>query len=256
MAATMTVFKKELWSFFVSPIAYCVVTGFLLISGYLFFAYLGSYNMAIVKLLESNGLSNAPVTLNEWVIGRYFHTLVFVLIFVIPLLTMRLFAEERRRGTFEMLLTSPISVTQIVVGKYLAVTSITLLMLFLAGVFPALLCFKMDPEVAPLAVGFLGVLFCGVSFVALSMAAACFSENQIIAGILGSTVLLLLYVIFSPAPSLGATAELILKYISPGWQVDAFIKGILSIKGCVYFITLTLFGLIITKRILDTERWR
>jgi len=256
MRNILTLLKKELWSFFVSPVAYCVMTGFLLVSCYLFFAYAGGYNNAVMKLLQSNGFSEAPVTLNEWVIARYFHTLVFILIFVIPMLTMRLFAEEKRRGTFEMLLTSPVSVTQIILGKYASVMVIVLLMLGLSFIFPAILCYQMQPEIVPVLVGAAGVLLCAMSFVAISMIAACFSENQIVSGVIGSTTLLLLYVIFSPAPSLGTTAERILKYISPGWQVNDFINGVISIKGCVYFVSLTFLGLFTTKRVLDTERWR
>ena len=123
-------------------------------------------------------------------------------------------------------------------------------------ILPAALCFEMDPEVKPLLVGTLGTLLVGVSFTSVAMMAACFSESQIVSGILGATLLIALYLIFLPAPSVGSSLEPILRFISPGTHANEFAQGVLSLQSSFYFICLTILGLFVTKRFLDTDRSR
>ena len=256
MRAIINLLKKELLVMFVSPMAYCVVTGFLVISGFLFFSYLGTYNDVAAKFLSTGGIGGESVTINEWVIARYYHTLVFVMIFVVPLLTMRTFPEERKRSTFEFLITTPLSVRQIVFAKFLSVAVVVLLMLSVAYLLPLFICYftDMNPETEPMWVGFLGVALCGLMYAAIALIPACVTENQIVAGLFGSLILLLLYVIFSPAASLGDSAQAILRYLSPGWQVHEFIQGVFTLKGVIYFVSTTFLGLFISQRVLIRER--
>ena len=248
--------KKELKSLFVSPVAYCVITAFLFICTLFFFHFLSSYNVAINKLFNSNGFSFEAISVNTWVFEKYCTSIVSVFVFIIPLLTMRMFADERRQGTFEMLLTSPVSVFQIVMGKFLATSLIVLMMTLIIFILPMVLCFEMNPEIKPLLIGILGTFLVGVSFTSVAMMAACFSESQIVSGISGATLLLALYLIFLPAPSVGSSFEPILRYISPGSHANEFAQGVLSLQSGIYFACLTILGLFVTKRFLDTERWR
>ena len=255
-AKAIVICRRELLALFVSPVAYCVATGFLLLGGFMFFSYLGSFNDALARAAALPIEAREDVNLNYWVVERYYHTLIFVLIFLAPLLTMRTFPEERRRGTFELLLTSPVSVRQIVLGKFLALVVMMALMSLLALVFPLLLCLIGEPEIAPLLCGLLAVLLCGVAFAAVGLAAAAFSDSQVTAGVSGLIVLLLLYLLFSPAKSLGGSAEAVLQYLSPAWQAQDLVQGVLSVRAAVYFVSLTLLGLWVSERVVEMQRGR
>ena len=257
-----SIFKRELLSYFISPVAYLVLTGFLLLAGFFFFNMLGYFNVAIeryaqmAQMMGGGAGGQIPPNLNQWVIEGYFQTLLVVLVFLVPLLTMRLIAEEKRKGTFELLATSPISINDIVIGKFLGVSAILLLMIVGSFSFPALLIAFGNPEVAPIISGFLGVVLCTLAFASIGMATSAFTENQIIAGVSGMVTLLLLYVIHSPAESFGGVTGEVLRYISPVLQVQDLLKGVVSLKSIAYFASVIFFGLFLTQRALEAQRWR
>lgn len=258
MTKTLTIAKRELFSFFVSPVAYFVITSFLLLSAYFFFTMLGYFNLMLARYSSmpyGMGSVNLP-NLNQWVVEGFFQTLILVLVFLTPFLTMRVIAEDRKRGTFELLMTSPISIASIVYGKFLAVAAVVGIMIMLAFSFPLLLCVFGNPEVRPIFSGLLGTLLCAITFVSLSMAVSCFTENQIVAGITGVVLLLILYVIHSPVESMTGPIADLLKYISPNMQIQDMIKGVITTKALIYFASMTLLGLFISQRVLDSHRWR
>lgn len=258
MRNIMTICKREVKAFFVSPMAYFVITGFVLLAAYFFFNMLGYFNLILARyraMPYAFGTSGAP-NLNQWVIEGFFQTLILILVFLVPVLTMRIIAEERKKGTFELLFTSPISVFDVIVGKYLAVCVITFLMVLCVMAFPALLCMFGNPEVKPIFSGALGVVLSAFAFVSIGMAASSFTQNQIVAAITSMVVLLLLYVIHSPAESLGGTTGEVLKYLSPSLQVQDLVRGVISVKALVYFGSLIAFGVFVSQRALDAQRWR
>jgi ABC-2 type transport system permease protein len=251
--------KRELLSFFVSPVAYLVLTGFFLLAGYFFFNMLGYFNLAIERYAQMaqlmGGQQPAP-NLNQWVVEGYYQTLLVVLVFLVPFLTMRLIAEEKKKGTFELLVTSPLSVFDIVIGKFLGVSIFLLVMILAAFMFPLLLIVFGNPEVAPIISGILGVTLCSLAFASIGIAVSALTENQIIAGVSGMVILLLFYVIHSPADSLGGVTGEVLRYISPVLQVQDLLKGVVSLKAIVYFMSVIIFGLFLTQRALEAQRWR
>jgi ABC-2 type transport system permease protein len=194
--------------------------------------------------------------LNQTVVEGVYQTMVIVLVFLIPLLTMRTIAEEKRRGTFELLITSPVSVSQIVVGKFLSLAGVIFVMLALSFLFPLLLIFYGNPEVPPILSGFLGVLLCSFAFASIGMAVSSFTENQIVAGVSSMVTLLLLYVIQAPAESLGGNAAEFLRYLSPVEQIQDMIHGVITLQAVTYFVSLILVGLFLSQRALDAHRWR
>lgn len=194
--------------------------------------------------------------LNQWVIEGLFHTLTVVMVFLIPLLTMRLIADERKNGTFELLVTSPLSISQIVIGKFLGVATVILTMTLLAFCFPLILCIFGDPEIAPVFSGYLGLLLTALAFASIGMAVSSFTENQIVAGITSMVTLLLFYVINSPAESLGGVAADILNYISPVMQLQDLIRGVISLQSIIYFFSLIILGLYLSVQALESYRWR
>jgi len=207
MRNVVAICKRELLSFFVSPVAYFVITGFALLVGFFFFNYLAffarMYEMS--QMMAFRGGGQLP-NLNQTVVEGLFQTMVVILVFLVPLLTMRIVAEEKRRGTFELLITSPVSVREIVLGKFLSLAVVLVAMLLISAIFPALLIVYGAPEVAPILSGFLGVVLCALGFASIGMAVSSFTENQIVAGVSSMVVLLLLYVIQAPAESLGGTS--------------------------------------------------
>jgi ABC-2 type transport system permease protein len=257
MRNILAICKRELLAFFVSPIAYFVITGFALLVGFFFFNYLAFFArmFEMSQMMAFRGGGELP-NLNQVVIEGLFQTMVVILVFLIPLLTMRIVAEEKRRGTFELLITSPVSVTEVVVGKFLSLAVVIIAMLSISFIFPLLLMVYGNPEIPPIVSGFCGVVLCALGFASIGMAVSSFTENQIVAGVSSMVVLLLLYVIQAPAESLGGTSAEVLRYLSPIDQVQQFLRGVVSLKSVTYFVSLILLGIFLSQRALEAHRWR
>ena len=257
MRNILAICKRELLAFFVSPIAYFVITGFALLVGFFFFNYLAFFArmFEMSQMMAFRGGGELP-NLNQVVIEGLFQTMVVILVFLIPLLTMRIVAEEKRRGTFELLITSPVSVTEVVVGKFLSLAVVIVAMLSISFIFPLLLMVYGNPEIPPIVSGFCGVVLCALGFASIGMAVSSFTENQIVVGVSSMVVLLLLYVIQAPAESLGGTSAEVLRYLSPIDQVQQFLRGVVSLKSVTYFVSLILLGIFLSQRALEAHRWR
>jgi len=248
--------KRELLAFFVSPIAYFVITGFTLLVGFFFFNHL-SYFAQMVEMSAMLSLRGKDLpNLNQTVIEGVYQTMVVILVFLIPLLTMRTIAEEKKRGTFELLITSPVSVSQIVLGKFLSIALVLIVMLSVNLIFPALLIKYGNPEILPIVSGFIGLVLCSLGFASIGMAVSSFTENQVVAGVVSMVTLLLLYVIQAPAESLGGTAAEVFRYLSPVDQLQDLLRGIITLKSVMYFVSLTVIGLFLSQRALEAYRWR
>ena len=256
MRNVFAICKRELLSFFVSPIAYFVITGFTLLVGFFFFQGLAFFARIFEMAPMMNFRPGQMPNLNEYVVQGLYQTMIVILVFMVPLLTMRTIAEEKRRGTFELLITSPLSIFEIVLGKFMGLSVVILIMLGITFIFPGLLIVYGNPEVAPILSGFLGVVLCTLAFASIGMAASSFTENQIVAGISSMVALLLLYVIQAPSETTGGTVAEVLRYLSPVSQVTDLIKGVISLKSIVYFTSLTIFGLFLSQRALEAHRWR
>jgi len=257
MRNILAICKRELLAFFVSPIAYFVITGFALLVGFFFFNYLAFFArmFEMSQMMAFRGGGELP-NLNQVVVEGLFQTMMVILVFLIPLLTMRIVAEEKRRGTFELLITSPVSVTEIVIGKFLSLAVVIVAMLSISFIFPLLLMVYGNPEIPPIFAGFCGVVLCALGFASIGMAVSSFTENQIVAGVSSMVVLLLLYVIQAPAESLGGTSAEVLRYLSPIDQVQQFLRGVVSLKSVTYFASLILLGIFLSQRALEAHRWR
>ena len=259
MKNTIAIAKREIQSFFVSPVAYFVITGFTLLSGWFFFKYLVQFRLIFeyYSQMPFRGQEIPLPNLNQHVVEIFYQTLILILVFVIPVLTMRLIAEERKSGTFELLATSPISVWSIVWGKFLGVAFILFVTTFLAFLFPLFLYFFAKPELAPILTGFLALFLCAVGFASVGMACSSLTENQVVGAITGTVALLLMYVMYTPAAG-GETGWLedVLKTASPLMQIEDLVRGVISLKSLIYFLSLILLGVCVSKTALDAQRWR
>ena len=247
----LTIAKRDVRSTFVTPLAYIVIAGFTLLSAFFFFTLLQQYNGFVHQAAT---LPNLHPNLNEWVIYPYYQTLEIVLIFLIPVLTMRAIAEEKRSGTFELLVTSPLSITDVVMGKAVGIGIVLLSMLSCSFVFPLVLTYFADPEIPPLVVGFGGLLLFAFAFASLGLAISACTKSQTVAGVVSLVVLLIFYVIDAPASHLEGKPALILTYLSPEKHAELLLKGLLQGSDVIFFLSIIALGLFLSIRVLEAQR--
>ncbi|MFQ5743314.1 MAG: ABC transporter permease [Acidobacteriota bacterium] len=248
---------KDLRAYFVSPIAYVVLAGFLLLSGWFFWIYLAQFSQ-MVTLYSSVQRPDLleQFNLNDMVMAPLLQNMVIIFLILLPLVTMRLFAEERSNKTDELLLTSPISTLEITFGKFLGAGLFYALMLVLTGLYPAILLYYGDPEVGPILTGYLGLLLVGLSFVALGLFTSTLTDNQIVAAVSAFVALLLFFAIGWPANTVGATTGAVLRYLSLTEHFQSMVKGLLEGPDLIYYLSLIAFALFLTQRSLESLRWR
>lgn len=248
---------KEIRSLFVSPIAYVVLTGFLLLGGWFFFNLLFRFTYLLTLYTSfQNPQGLQSLNLNEHVIAPLLHNLTIVLVIMIPIITMRTFAEEKKNGTYELLLTSPLTVAEIVLGKFLGSLFFIFVMILLTGIYPAILLLYGNPELGILASGYLGLFLLAVVFVSVGLLTSSLTENQIVAAVTCFVILLLLYVLSWPSETTGATLGNVLKYLSVIEHFSEMVKGIIDTKNLVYFLSLIFLSLFLTHRSVEASRWR
>ena len=260
MKNVLTIAGRELRSYFVSPIAYVVLTGYLLLAGWFFFNLLARFNLLVsmYSSFQGQGMGDAVarLNLNEFVMAPLLHNLAVILLIVIPMITMRSFAEEKRTGTYELLLTSPVGTGEIVIGKFLGAAGFVVVLVALTSVYGAILVAYGNPEVGIMLAGLLGLFLLSVTFVTVGLFASSLTENQIIAAVTGLVMLLLLFVIAWPADSAGETVGGVLRYVSVTEHFEQMVKGVIDTKSLVYFGSMVVGWLFLTQRSVESIRWR
>ncbi len=260
MRNVLTIIGKELRSYFVSPVAYVVLTGFLLLGGWFFFNLLSRFSLLLTLYLQFQGGQGAEaanrLNLNDYVISPLMHNLSIVLVILVPMITMRAYAEEKKEGTYELLLTSPVRTGEIVLGKFLASFLFVCLMIGLTGIYPAILLAFGNPELGVIAAGYLGLLLLATAFVTVGLLTSSFTENQIIAAVSGLVATLLLYIIGWPADTAGNVLGPLLRYLSVTEHFAEMVKGLIDTRDLVYFASLIALALFLTQRSVESLRWR
>ncbi len=257
MRNALVIAGREIAAYFVQPIAYVVMTVFLLLGGWFFFALLRRFDLIqqmYMAMQNPQGLERMNV--NEMVIEPLLHNLAIVMVILVPAITMRSFAEEKRAGTYELLLTAPVRTAEVVAGKFIGAAVLVLVMIGLAGIFPLILLMFGNPEVGVMASGYLGLAFLGICFVAVGIFTSSVTQNQIIAAISCFGALLLLYVISWPAETGGGTFSGLLRYLSLPEHFATMVRGIISTKDIVYFLSVVAVALFLTQRAVESVRWR
>jgi len=248
MSNMLAIAHKELKGYFASPIAYIVLGFFALMFGFFFYSLL---------LFFDRGAQGGPsVNVNEQLIRPVFLNATVIFLFVLPMVTMRTYAEEKRSGTMELLLTAPLTDLQIILGKFLGAMGLFAAMLALSLVHMAVIFWRGNPEPLPVLTTYLGMLLMGGCFVSLGLLISSLTRNQIVAGMATFAVFLMLWVINWIASFTGPTTQAVLNYLSITDHLDDFTKGIIDTKHLVYYISFIAFGLFLTARSVDTERWR
>jgi len=237
LAAIGAVARKELYSYAVSPFAYVVAAVFLLINGLIFF------------LILSNGFPEANL-------HPLLPTTAFLLLLVIPVLTMRLLAEERATGTIELLMTFPVTDAQVVLGKFLATLVVYTIMLVPTLGYVVILKVYGNSEWGPFISAYLGLLLLGGAFIAIGMFSSSLTRNQIVAGVVGIGILLLLWVLGAASGILGSRLAGFVGYLSLSDHFTGFTSGVIDLKDVVFFLSVIAGALFITTRVLESNRWR
>jgi len=252
---TGAIFRRELMYFFNSPVAYVVITVFILLAGYFFYNLLAYFNLASVQAMQSAAGARG-LNLTEGVVRPLFGDLAVILILIMPLLTMRLLSEERKSGTAELLFTFPISDWDAIAGKYLATLTVYTVMLVLTSLYPLLLFKYASPEIGPILTGYVGLFFVGAAYVAMGLFFSSLSDNQMVAGVSTFGCGLIFLIISSIAPFVSPVAGQILGQLSILEHFDSFSKGILNSNDVIYYLCFTAFFLFLSSRVLDSNRWR
>ena len=247
--------QKELKSYFASPIAYIVIGFFSLLFGYFFYALLVYFDRQSMQF-AGLGAQQPPMNVNDQLIRPVFLNASVILLFVLPMITMRTYAEEKRSGTIELLLTAPLTDFQIIMGKFLGAMALYAAMLAVTVIHMATLFAFGKPEVLPIVTGYLGLLLMGGCFISVGLLISSLTKNQIVAGMITFAVFLLLWVINWVGSFTGPTTQDVLNYLSITEHLDDFTKGIVDTKHLVYYVSFIAFGLFLTARSVDTERWR
>ncbi len=238
MRNVWTITSRELQSYFVSPIAYAVSALFLVLMGALFTLNLSFSQDASLR--------------------DTFNTMIFVLILVSPALTMKLLAEEQRMGTIELLLTSPVSDWQVVLGKYLGALILYAVMLLAPTLYYVVLLLAFgSPDLAPIATSYLGMLLLGGAFLAIGVFTSALTQNQIIAFFASFVIMLLLW-IANAASGFGGVNRLTdaLSYLAFTAHTDDFFRGVIDTTHIVYTLSIIVVALFLATQTLQTRRWR
>lgn len=246
--------RKELHSYFVSPVAYILLTMFGVIFGFFFWNALGIF---VIEGMEMQMRGQTfPMDLNEQIIRPLLSNAGVIGLFFIPMITMRLFAEEKRTGTIELLATSPVRDLEIIVGKWLAALVLYSCMLLFTALNFAFLFKYGNPDWKPLAVGYLGLLLQAGALLAIGTFISTLTKNQIIAGAATFGVELLLWVVGWVGEYETATWAHVLSYLSITSHFDSFSRGVLDSKDAVFYLAAIFLGLFFTARSMESLRWR
>lgn len=249
---------RELRSIFATPVAYVLFAAYAVFAGFIFFASLGLF-LTQVQQIQALGMLHLleQWNLNDVVIGPAFFTFAIVLLVLVPLLTMRAFAEERATGSIELVLTSPASVWEIVIGKYLAVLAVVALLMALTALYPALLFAYGNPEPAQTLGGLLALFCYGAGLAALGCFVSALTRNQIIAGSVGIVAALVLLVL--PAAAEGAADERVralLEYLGTSTHYEQGLRGELRSEDLAYYGAMIVIFLSLARAAVDALRWR
>lgn len=256
MNPVQAILAKELRSFMVSPVVYVIGAIFLAMVGLLAYSTVASASNQALRLMQIQN-TYAQLNLNELLFRPLFRSMNLILIIVIPLLTMRLFAEERKLRTFELLLTSPIGINEIVSGKYVSVMILYSGLLSLTALIPLTLSAYATFAWQPIYLGYLALLLQGGLMLGIGLFASALTENQIIAAFLSFGMILALWMLGALSMVIGDTPlGHLLSYLSFTEHFERLIRGLLSLKDIFYYlsgIALTWFA---AHQVVDSYRWK
>jgi ABC-2 type transport system permease protein len=247
--------SKEFKSYFYSPIAYVLIAFFTFLSGYMFFNICKAYMIQMLMSARYPWFAER-LNLTDFIIRPLYGNLSVILMLLVPIMTMRLFAEEKRQGTSELLYTSPISSMEITVGKFLSAFLLFLVMIAFTLPFPIILLKYGNPEKGVIISTYLGLILMGASFISLGTFASAITENQVIAAVVSFSMLLIFWLIGWASQAAGEIGEKVFSYLSFFEHFNNFTKGLIDTRDITYYLSFTIFGVFLTYMTIESSRWR
>ena len=253
MRNVLAIAQKELRSYFASPIAYIVIGVFALLYGWFYFSILQYF---VRQSMQGQLGGGGPVNVNQQMIRPLLQNITILILFMLPAITMRTYAEEKRSGTIELLLTSPITDLQIVFGKFLGALALYGTLLAVSLIHLAVLFRFGNPEWKPLLAAYLGLILFGACFISVGLFISTLTKNQVVAFMATFGVFLFLWVINWIGSFMGPTMDSLTNYLSIVGHFDDFAKGVIDTTHLIYYLSVITFGLFLTAKSVDSERWR
>ena len=258
MRNVTAIVERELRAYFSSPIAYVVLTIFIFLSGMFFTSILAQVmQMGLMSQMQAQQLGPQPMDMPGMISRGFLSTMSVILLFVMPMLTMGLFSEEKKRGTIELLLTAPLTDLQVVLGKFFAASAFYVILLLTTWIPMAVLYVYGSPASGPILTAYLGLLLYGLAILAIGVFISTLTENQIIAAVISFGAIMVLWLV----DVMGQNAESpatkgVLTYLSILSHLDDFMKGVLATSNVIFYLSLMLLALFLTYRSIDSLRWR
>ncbi len=262
MRNVLTIAGKELRIYLTTWTSYILFGAFMLITAYFFQVFVIRFQLDAQEMMQRQAAAMLEqMNLTDRVLLPVFANISVFFLFLLPVLTMRLIAEERRGKTLELLMTLPARPLEIVLAKYLAAVAIMATMLALTLVFPLLLHAFGTGEVSPVDwntvwASYVGLLLMGAASVAVGLFTSAVTESQVIAAVVGFGTLLILYVIGGDPQGEGGAWQSLLEYLSITSHLEKFVRGIVRTSDVVYYLSLAFVGLFLTHRVVEAQRWR
>jgi ABC-2 type transport system permease protein len=249
-----TISRKDFRAYFTSPIAYIVIAGFLGIMGWMFFFTLTHFSMQNMQYQQFGGGKGISIT--DGIIRPLYGNMNVIFLFMVPFITMRLFAEEKKLHTIELLMTAPVTLTEIILGKFFSSFLLVLVMLSLTLVYPIILFCTGNPELGPIVTSYIGTLLLASCYLSIGILFSSVTENQIVAGALTFAAGLFLWLVSWATQSAGPVWGEFLTYISLISHYNNFGQGLLNTSDVFFYLSFIGVGLFLTHRVLDSFRWR
>lgn len=247
-----TIAGKELRSYFGSPVAWVMMGLFAVLFAYFYNVYLAVFLSPLRSQFGAPPVQNV----NSEMIRPLLQNASVLILFLLPMMTMRTYSEEKRSGTIELLLTSPVTDLEIILGKFLGAVGLYGALLAVTALYIGLLFGVGSPEFSPILSGYLGLLLLGSCFISMGLFISSLTKNQMVAGAATFVVALMFWIISWFADSTGPTTAAILNYLSVTQHFDDFGKGVIDTKHIVFYLSFIAFGLFLTLKSVDSERWR
>lgn len=255
MRNVLAIAQKEFKSYFTSPIGFIYVGMFALLYGFFYISLLNYFVRQSIQMTQFGG-GPQTMNINQDMLRPILQNVTVLVLFILPMVTMRTYSEEKRSGTIELLLTSPVTDMEIILGKFLGAMALYTVGLAVTLIHIAILFIYGNPEWKPIATAYLGLELFGGCFISIGLFISSLTKNQIVAGMMTFGVFLLLWVINWIGSFGGPTLESITNYLSIIDHFDDFNKGVIDTTHLVYYISVIVFGLFLTAKSVDTERWR
>ena len=256
MQGLLAIWERELKAYFISPIFYALSTVFIFIVSFTFFYSLQNYTQYFMQVAQYPTMMER-ININEMIMRPLFNTMSFVAVLTLmPMLTMRVFSEEKKTGTIELLLTSPVRDWHVILGKFLAAFSLYTAMIGMTLIYPLVLQMYGDPDWSPIWAGYLGLVLLGGGVITIGLFASSLTENQIVAAVVCFGAALILWMLDIAAESMTGILGDVVGYLSVLRHYNTFEKGIIDSTDCLFFLSFIFLGLFITVRSVESTRWR